>query len=121
MDNPIRLGVVGTGRGKTFMNPSEASGFKLAAICDRVREKAEICKKKFDKDGTVQIFTDFDEMINRLQMTAHFVKDKPELLQCNKNANSILKELCKNYLHSEATNMLNELMYDTQFNDEKRC
>jgi len=64
MENPIRLGVVGTGRGKTFMNPSEVTGFKLAAICDRNREKAELCKKKFDKDGTVQVFTDYDEMIN---------------------------------------------------------
>ena len=61
---PIRLGVVGTGRGKVFMHPAECTGFKLAAICDRNQQKLDLCKKAYDKDGTVQTFTDFDEMIN---------------------------------------------------------
>ena len=60
---PIRLGVVGTGRGKTFMKPAECTGFKLAAICDRDPQKLDICKAKYDKDGTVKTFTDYDEMI----------------------------------------------------------
>lgn len=59
----IRLGVVGTGRGKAFMNPAECTGFKLAAICDRCQEKLDLCKKKYDKDGTLRTFTDYDEML----------------------------------------------------------
>ncbi len=61
---PIRLGVVGTGRGKTFMHPQACTGFKLCAICDRNQEKLDLCKKAYDTDGTLLTFTDFDEMIN---------------------------------------------------------
>ncbi len=59
----IKVGVVGTGRGKTFMNPPECTGLKLAAICDRREEKLAVCKKRYDKDGTLMTFTDYDEML----------------------------------------------------------
>ncbi len=63
MSDMIKIGVVGTGRGKTFMNPSSCTGLKLAAICDRREEKLAICKKKYDKDGTLMTFTDYDKML----------------------------------------------------------
>ena len=49
----IRYGVVGTGRGKTFMTPPECTGMELAAVCDRREDKLEIIKSKYDKDGNV--------------------------------------------------------------------
>ncbi len=39
MDQPIRLGVLGTGRGKAFMHPADCTGFKLCAICDTNQER----------------------------------------------------------------------------------
>ncbi len=59
----IRYGVVGTGRGKTFMTPPECTGMELAAVCDRREDKLEIIKSKYDKDGTLMTFTDYDEML----------------------------------------------------------
>ena len=38
-NRPIRLGVVGAGRGRSYMNVSEAVGFELVAICDTWEEK----------------------------------------------------------------------------------
>ena len=40
-NRPIRLGVVGAGRGRSYMNVSEAVGFELVAICDTWEEKLE--------------------------------------------------------------------------------
>lgn len=60
----IRLGVVGTGRGKVFMNPPEHTDFKLTAVCDRCQDKLDLCKKRYDRDGTLRTFTDYDEMIH---------------------------------------------------------
>lgn len=63
MSDPIRIGVVGTGRGKTFMKPATCTGLKLAAVCDRRPEKLAVCKKQYDKDGSLMTFTDYDEML----------------------------------------------------------
>ena len=38
---PIRLGIVGAGRGKSYMGVSDSIGFKLVAICDTWEEKLE--------------------------------------------------------------------------------
>lgn len=59
----IKIGVVGTGRGKVFMKPPACTGLKLAAICDRRQEKLDSIKARYDKDGTVMTFTDYDEML----------------------------------------------------------
>lgn len=59
----IRYGVVGTGRGKTFMKPPEHTGMVFAAVCDRRQDKLDIIKDKYDKDGSLMTFTDYDEML----------------------------------------------------------
>ena len=38
---PIRLGIVGAGRGKSYMSVADSIGFKLVAICDIWEEKLE--------------------------------------------------------------------------------
>jgi predicted dehydrogenase len=67
---PIRLGVIGTGRGKSFMHPADCTGFKLCAICDTSPERLAICKKAYDTDGNLKTYTDFDEMINSGEIDA---------------------------------------------------
>ncbi len=59
----IKIGVVGTGRGKTFMKPAACTGLKLAAVCDRRRDKLDVIKQKYDSDGSLMTFTDYDEML----------------------------------------------------------
>mgnify|MGYP003314271431 CR=1 FL=1 len=66
MDKKIRIGVVGTGRGKTFMHPGPELGMKLMAICDRNEKKLAICKSKYDnEDKSVELYTDYDEMLEK--------------------------------------------------------
>lgn len=56
---PIRIGVFGAGRGKTFAHDSELSGVKLAAVCDQNEGKLEPFKQM---DG-VSVHTDFDQFL----------------------------------------------------------
>ena len=60
MSEYIRIGVVGTGRGKTFMKPAECTGLKLAAVCDRRPEKLAVIKAKYKFLGTGQQFSELD-------------------------------------------------------------
>jgi len=55
----IRIGVVGVGRGSTFMAGAAATGMKLVAICDIWKERLE---ENGRKQG-VATFTDFDKML----------------------------------------------------------
>lgn len=66
----IKYAVVGTGRGKTFMTPAECVGMKLTAVCDRRPEKLAIIKSKYDKDGTLETYTDYDEMLAKADIDA---------------------------------------------------
>ena len=38
-DRPIRVGVVGVGRGRSFMRTASATGMDLVAICDTWEER----------------------------------------------------------------------------------
>ena len=68
---PIKYAVVGTGRGKTFMHPGPELGMKLMAICDRNEKKLAICKSKYDnEDKSVELFTDYDEMLEKADIDA---------------------------------------------------
>lgn len=66
----IKYAVVGTGRGKTFMNPSDCVGMKLTAVCDRREDKLAVIKQKYDKDGTLETYTDYDEMLEKADIDA---------------------------------------------------
>ena len=47
----IRIGVVGTGRGRTFMDPPDCTGLELAAVCDRREDKLEFVRRHYGRDG----------------------------------------------------------------------
>ena len=55
----IRLGVVGVGRGRTFMRASEAVGVELVAICDTWEERL----REVGKALGVTTYADYDRML----------------------------------------------------------
>jgi len=64
---PIKIGIIGLGRGMTFAPSKESQkleellGFKLAAVCDNNKDKLELARPKLGDE--VQLYTDFDEML----------------------------------------------------------
>jgi predicted dehydrogenase len=56
---PIRVGVVGVGRGQTFMHQAPLAGMQLVAICDTWEERLH---KVGDELG-VATYTDYDEFL----------------------------------------------------------
>jgi predicted dehydrogenase len=57
--NKIRVGVVGVGRGKTFMRPAEPVGMELVAICDTWEDRLN----RVSDDLGVAAYTDFREFL----------------------------------------------------------
>lgn len=55
----IRVGVVGIGRGRTFMKMAEPAGMKLVALCDTWKEKL----KPMAKELGVAAYTDYDKFL----------------------------------------------------------
>lgn len=56
----IRVGVVGVGRGQTFMEgATEILGMELVAICDTWKERLEEVGKKYG----VATYTNYDEFL----------------------------------------------------------
>jgi predicted dehydrogenase len=57
--NKIRVGVVGVGRGQTFMHQAAAVGMELVAICDTWKERL----KQVGRQLKVTTYTDYDKFI----------------------------------------------------------
>ena len=45
---PIRVGVVGVGRGQTFMHQAASAGMELVAICDVWEERLTRVGRQYD-------------------------------------------------------------------------
>ena len=58
-NKPIRVGVVGAGRGQSFMRSAIAVGLELVAVCDTWEEKL---KQVGDQLG-VTTYTDYDKFL----------------------------------------------------------
>ncbi|MCF7855232.1 MAG: Gfo/Idh/MocA family oxidoreductase, partial [Candidatus Pacebacteria bacterium] len=59
-DRPIRVGVIGVGRGQSFASgATDLVGMKLVALCDTWEEKLEEAGKRYG----VTTYTDFDKFI----------------------------------------------------------
>ena len=58
---PIRIGVVGVSRGRTFARGSEAAtGLRLVALCDTWQERLEQERRELAARGTaVTTYTDY--------------------------------------------------------------
>jgi predicted dehydrogenase len=59
MKRKIRVGVLGVGRGQTFMAGAATTGMELVAICDTWKARLE----KVGKQYKVKTYTDFDEFL----------------------------------------------------------
>jgi len=61
----IRIGVVGIGRGSSFMNnASDITGLELVAICDNWEKGLKKTKKRLDDaDRKISFYTDYDKFL----------------------------------------------------------
>lgn len=61
----IRIGVVGVGRGRTFMyGATDLTGLELVAICDTWEEKLKQTQKEFASQGkNISIYTEYDRFL----------------------------------------------------------
>ena len=57
----IRIGVIGLGRGGTFVTPYESLGIEVAAICDFNKDKLAMWRERLGSG--VKGYTEYDEMI----------------------------------------------------------
>ncbi len=58
-DKKIRVGVIGVGRGQSFMNVAKHTGMELVAICDTWKERLRTVGKKFG----IATYTDYDKFL----------------------------------------------------------
>ncbi len=56
----IKVGVLGVGRGQTFMYQAKNTGMELVAICDKWKERLEDVGKKYK----VKTYTDYDKFLS---------------------------------------------------------
>ena len=96
---PIRLGVVGTGRGSVFMSQAKDTGFKLVAICDNRGDKLDIIKQRREAagKGPMKFYTDFDEMlkddeIDAIALANYFHEHAPMAIKALKAGKHVLSE-----------------------------
>ena len=61
----IRIGVVGIGRGQSFMRgANDLTGLELVAICDNWQEKLESTRKNFaDQGQNIAVYSDYDRFL----------------------------------------------------------
>lgn len=130
---PIRVGVIGLGRGRSFTDEAaQAAGFELVALCDTWEEKLE----KFGEEKKVATYTDYDKFLGHdmdaVVLANYFHEHAPfaiKALQAGKHVmsetscNATLAEgvaLCRAVEKSGLTYMLAENYPYTAFNMEMR-
>ncbi len=57
---PIRVGVVGVGRGGTFMRQAPAAGLQLVAVCDTWEDRLRASAKQWSVEG----YTDYEQFLS---------------------------------------------------------
>ena len=58
---PIKIGVVGAGRGKSYMDVADAVGFELVAVCDNWQEKLDSASR--DLPSVERTYSDYTEFL----------------------------------------------------------
>ena len=88
----IRVGVVGVGRGRSFMAGAAATGMELVAICDTWEEKL----RDVGTQQKVAIFTDFDEMLDHdldaVVLANYFHEHAPMAIKALKAGKHVMSE-----------------------------
>jgi predicted dehydrogenase len=132
MEKPIRVGVIGVGRGMSFARGAEIAGLKLVAICDKWQEKLDEAGKQLG----VATYTDYDQFLTHemdaVVLANYFHEHAPFAIKAlaaglhvmsETSCNATLAEgvaLCRAVEKSGRTYMLAENYPYTAFNQEMR-
>ena len=88
----IRVGVVGVGRGQTFIRGAAAAGMKLVAICDTWEEHL----KKVAKEHGVAAYTDYGEFLGHdldaVVLANYFHEHAPFAIKALKAGKHVMSE-----------------------------
>ena len=89
---PIRVGVVGVGRGESFMSQAPAAGMQLVAICDTWKERL----KEAGKRHGVATYTDYDKFlkhdVDAVVLANYFHEHAPFAIQALKAGKHVMSE-----------------------------
>jgi predicted dehydrogenase len=89
---PIRVGVVGVGRGQTFMRQAPLAGMQLVAICDTWKERLEAVGRELDV-ATYEDYTAFLEHDMDAVVTAnYFHQHAPFAIQALRAGKHVMSE-----------------------------
>jgi predicted dehydrogenase len=132
MDKPIRVGVIGVGRGMSFARGAEIAGLQLVAICDRWEEKL----KEAGGQLGVATYTDYDQFLSHemdaVVLANYFHEHAPFAIKALRAGKHVMSEtscnatlaegvaLCRAVEQSGRIYMLAENYPFTAFNQEMR-
>ncbi|MCR5485752.1 MAG: GNAT family N-acetyltransferase, partial [Clostridiales bacterium] len=106
----IRIGVFGTGRGKTMMNFCEHSDkAELVAVCDGYKPALEFAEKGYG-NGKIKFYDSFDEFINHdmdAVVLANFANEHtPYAIKCLKKGLNVISEVLPVQTMKEAVELI---------------
>ena len=100
----IRIGVIGLGRGMSFVQQAEGTGMELVAVCDKWEEKL---KKSFPPE--VALYTDYDEFLNHgmdaVVLANYFHEHAPFAIKALKAGKHVLSETSCNATMAEGVEL----------------
>jgi predicted dehydrogenase len=127
---PIRVGVIGVGRGQTFMHQAAYAGMELVAICDLWKERLEVVGKQYG----IATYTDYDRFLEHdtdaVVLANYFHEHAPFAIKALKAGKHVMSEcaacstlaegvaLCRTVEQSGKVYMLAENYPFTAFNLE---
>ena len=89
---PIRVGVVGVGRGRTFMRTAQVTGMELVAICDTWEDKLTHEGEQLD----VSTYTDYEEFLDHemdaVVLANYFHEHAPFAIRALEKGKHVMRE-----------------------------
>ncbi|MCD6364993.1 MAG: Gfo/Idh/MocA family oxidoreductase [Planctomycetes bacterium] len=89
---PIRVGVIGVGRGRVFADGAGLAGMKLVALCDSWQERVE----EVGKEYSVATYTDYDKFLEHdmdaVMLANYFHEHAPFAIKALKAGKHVMSE-----------------------------
>jgi predicted dehydrogenase len=89
---PIRVGVVGVGRGRTFMKQAPHAGMELVAVCDRWEEKLRQCAREWRVAGYVDYAEFLSHDMDGVVLANYFHEHAPFAIQALQAGKHVMSE-----------------------------